>query len=164
MNRSLATAVAVSAVTLGIAACEGDGRHGRDRDFDDDPCNSYSSCETCTPILGCGWCYKSDGTGACAASSIECEAAPAFSWTWDPTGCHAGADASVRPIDAGPMASDASPGAPASDASIEASPSDGATPDAGDDAPILDLDARAADGLLNATDGSDVTASGVSTD
>jgi hypothetical protein len=110
MKRSLAAAVAASTVALGLAACDGGGHRVHDRDFDDDPCNSYSSCESCTPILGCGWCYKSDGTGACASSSIECESAPAFSWTWDPTGCHVGADAAVTAADGAPGPADAVPG------------------------------------------------------
>ena len=62
-----------------------------------DGCQAFTSCTACTPVNGCGWCFDSDGRGMCAASPDEC-ATPAFSWTWNPSGCRVAADASTAQV------------------------------------------------------------------
>ncbi len=102
MRRILAAAVAAGALVLG--ACEsdsGDDSVGYGGGYYDG-CRSFTSCSTCTPVEGCGWCFDADGTGMCAASPDEC-ATPAFSWTWNASGCRIPADAGIVPgSDAGP--------------------------------------------------------------
>ena len=76
-----------------------------------DGCRQFTSCGTCTPVEGCGWCFDADGRGLCAADPNEC-LTPAFSWTWNETGCRVPADAGAgvvvatedagSPEDAGP--------------------------------------------------------------
>ena len=63
-------------------------------------CQQSTSCEACTPLPGCGWCYKEDGTGMCADDPNDCAASTSFRWTWEPTGCRVTADASVNESDA----------------------------------------------------------------
>ncbi|MBV9945324.1 MAG: hypothetical protein JOZ69_00570 [Myxococcales bacterium] len=68
-------------------------------------CHQYDSCSSCTPVLGCGWCYLEDGTGRCVSDPDECSQSMVFTWTWNPSGCRVGADAEVAPLaDAGPTA------------------------------------------------------------
>ncbi|HEX4475709.1 MAG TPA: hypothetical protein VH142_11570 [Polyangiaceae bacterium] len=71
---------------VAISACD-DGPYGRyRRDFYPyDPCQSYSSCGSCTPVLGCGWCSVGS-SGTCVSDPDYC-GTNAFSWTWDPSGC-----------------------------------------------------------------------------
>ncbi|HEX4446475.1 MAG TPA: hypothetical protein VH044_07065 [Polyangiaceae bacterium] len=139
--RYFAIAIAAATGALLFAACDstsdsapyyGSGRY--------DSCRQYASCGTCTPADGCGWCFDSDGTGECVSDPDFC-ATPAFTWTWNETGCRVpaeagtgappptvGDDASPAPtldaalqedaaplmLDAGPTALDAAP--PAVDA------------------------------------------------
>jgi hypothetical protein len=63
-------------------------------------CGSYTTCSTCTPVPGCGWCFN-HVRGTCAASPDECAGASSFAWTWDLIGCPS-VDASVSAIDASP--------------------------------------------------------------
>jgi hypothetical protein len=102
VRRIVAATIAAGALVLG--ACEsdsGDDSVGSGGGYYD-ACRNYTSCSTCTPIEGCGWCFDSDGTGMCAASPDEC-VTPAFSWTWNPSGCRIPADAGIAPAsDAGP--------------------------------------------------------------
>jgi hypothetical protein len=64
-----------------------------------DLCSPYTTCGTCTPVQGCGWCFNRSG-GACASSPDQCASSVSeFTWTWDPAGCP-GVDASVVPVDA----------------------------------------------------------------
>ncbi len=109
MNQLAASALALAVVTAVLGACDGRDHRRFDHAIADD-CAQFASCGACTPIVGCGWCYNADGTGMCAADPDEC-ATPAFSWTWDPSGCRSAADAAVLPaaIDASssPDASDA---------------------------------------------------------
>jgi hypothetical protein len=86
-------------------------------------CAQATTCTTCTPIVGCGWCQMPDGTGKCVADPNDCESAKIFAWTWDPGGCRTPVDASsvsvqerrdAEPADAS-TASDASLDAPAAD-------------------------------------------------
>lgn len=49
-------------------------------------CGQFTSCDTCTPVLGCGWCQA--GTkGACTDQPNACANASSFYWTWELDGC-----------------------------------------------------------------------------
>jgi hypothetical protein len=49
-------------------------------------CRQFTSCGTCTPVLGCGWCQV--GTkGACVDQPNACAGASNFYWTWELSGC-----------------------------------------------------------------------------
>ena len=43
-------------------------------------CGNFTSCATCTPEIGCGWCGAS---GTCANDPQTCGG----DWTWETTGC-----------------------------------------------------------------------------
>ncbi len=72
-------------------------------------CSQYTTCGSCTPVVGCGWCFNATG-GTCAAGPDECAfgSSVEFTWTWDPSGCP-DVDASVHPA---PPASGHDAGAP----------------------------------------------------
>ncbi len=76
--------------SVSVAACD-DGRwgyygygYGPNRPY---ICSQYSSCGSCTPTRGCGWCSFKGG-GVCASDPDEC-GVNQFTWTWDPSGCGA---------------------------------------------------------------------------
>jgi hypothetical protein len=102
MTRYLATALLSSmiAVTLGAcgdnddAAYSGGGGGGYAA-----MCSAYTTCGSCTPVDGCGWCF-SGANGACAPDPDSCTSATEFTWTWDPSGCPNVAVSVVQP-DAG---------------------------------------------------------------
>ena len=50
-----------------------------------DYCSQYTTCDSCTPVGGCGWCATSTG-GACRQSPNECPGTT-FRWSWDQSGC-----------------------------------------------------------------------------
>jgi hypothetical protein len=112
----------VSLVSLGAAACDW-GHHHAVRVVD--PCLSATSCGTCTPRPGCGWCASSAG-GRCLSQPNECSGAQ-FTWTWEPAACTGSGlsgDGGQSARDAGwTSGSDAADG-PTSDATADAS-SDG---------------------------------------
>jgi len=63
-------------------------------------CGQFTSCATCTPVLGCGWCQA--GTkGACVDQPNACAGVASFSWTWELDGCPApaGTDADAGATD-----------------------------------------------------------------
>jgi hypothetical protein len=94
----------VSAVAVALVGACDDGGGDHDRGSYGDPCNQVTSCGACTPIQGCGWCTFADGTGACASDPNECASVTGvntFTWAWEPSGCRAGADASVATGDGG---------------------------------------------------------------
>ncbi|HEX3596668.1 MAG TPA: hypothetical protein VHU80_16270 [Polyangiaceae bacterium] len=97
-------------------------------------CSQYTSCGSCTPVQGCGWC-SFDGGGACVSSPDDCGGVSQFTWSWDPAGCNA-AGAGPRDAAAPPDA------ASASDAGhpVAPNPADAATSD----------DARAGDAASDA--------------
>jgi hypothetical protein len=76
-------------------------------------CGQLTTCEVCTPVVGCGWCQLAGGGGVCTDGPGDCPPTPLASWTWEPTGCRRDggnlADASVGTRDDG--------GGPSSDAS-----------------------------------------------
>jgi hypothetical protein len=103
--RRLSAETLFCTVTVLLAACG--SRHADTRHSSDDGCHQFASCATCTPVVGCGWCYQSDGTGLCAAGPDEC-ATSSFDWTWEATGCRVTSDAAVAPSsDAGSATLDA---------------------------------------------------------
>jgi len=55
-------------------------------------CERFTSCATCTPVLGCGWC-QSGTKGLCASEPNRCGDAQMFSWTWELAYCPAEPDA-----------------------------------------------------------------------
>jgi hypothetical protein len=83
---------------------------------DYDSCRQYTSCGSCTPISGCGWCLDSNGQGECVSDPDFCST-PAFTWTWNETGCRIPAEAGLAIPTAG---DDAEP-------AIDATPEDAAT-------------------------------------
>jgi hypothetical protein len=110
MSRLIAAMLVVSVVGLSLGACSEQGP-STSAGFGGSSvrCPQFASCEACTPVLGCGWCYNGDGTGACAAGPSACSPAP-FTWTWNPSGCRVTADASVVPsADAPPGPTDVGP-------------------------------------------------------
>ena len=46
-------------------------------------CTTATSCETCTPLVGCGWCKSSN---FCSPTTEHCEGFPS-SWAWETTEC-----------------------------------------------------------------------------
>lgn len=120
--------------TLTASACDSNSDYGNG--YGGDPayyCRQYTSCGTCTPVLGCGWCQTAGGKGMCADDPNDCAGATAFSWTWEPSGCSVTiADASVS--SSAPR--DAAPSIPPSP-TVDAAPPGAAIPsDAGGDAPL----------------------------
>ncbi|HEX3343175.1 MAG TPA: hypothetical protein VHS09_01330 [Polyangiaceae bacterium] len=100
MHRFLAATLLASSVGISLGACGDDSSdvgyaYGAGGGGYTSDCTAYTSCGTCTPVLGCGWCFTAAG-GACASDPDSCGDASEFTWTWDPTGCP-GADASVAP-------------------------------------------------------------------
>jgi hypothetical protein len=99
MKRFLGAFLLAAAVGVAFGACDdssggdyGSGGSGVD-------CSPYTSCDTCTPVAGCGWCFNASG-GACASDPDQCAAATnEFTWTWNQSGCPS-LDASVEPLDA----------------------------------------------------------------
>lgn len=57
-------------------------------------CEQFASCDTCTPVLGCGWCQAGD-KGLCVADPNQCDQVASFSWTWERAFCPGEADAGV---------------------------------------------------------------------
>lgn len=88
-------------VALTVAACSDHERFDESQSRAD--CSRFTSCGACTPVLGCGWCSTSSGSGICTDQPNDCASAQQFSWTWEPSGCRAGADASVVGVDSGKL-------------------------------------------------------------
>ena len=122
MRRAMGIVWAAGAASILFSACEGGGY------YDDrygtgayGYCQQATSCSTCTPILGCGWCSYGDGKGVCLSEPNACRVKQ-FTWTWEPTGCAALADA-------GPSG-DAPGKSPTGDAGADAAAGDDTDPDA----------------------------------
>ncbi len=105
MNRFLAATVLASAVAVSVGACGDDSSDvgyaygaGGSAGYTS-TCSAYTTCGSCTPVTGCGWCFIANG-GTCATDPDSCGDASEFTWTWDPGGCP-GVDASVAPLDGG---------------------------------------------------------------
>jgi hypothetical protein len=103
MKRFVVGAALASLGAIFIGACSDPSTgpsYGGGGGGSNDLCSPYSTCETCTPVQGCGWCFTRSG-GACASSPDLCaQSVSEFTWTWNASGCP-GVDASVAPLDAG---------------------------------------------------------------
>jgi hypothetical protein len=116
--------VIVVAAVVGLAACESSsdwsGGQGYARGRGGPGlCREATSCASCTPIVGCGWCQLPDGTGRCVDDPNDCSDETVFSWTWDPSGCRVPIEAGAVTVGGGGSAvPDGS--APLVDAAIDA--------------------------------------------
>lgn len=134
MTRSFAAAMLASVVALALGACGDDSSpdyaYAGPASGGGDPCNSYTTCGTCTPVEGCGWCF-SGSSGLCASSPDECAGMDEFTWDWNPGGCP-DVDASVAPLDAGvtPSSDASSPQEASTAAETGVQPEAGAASDA----------------------------------
>jgi hypothetical protein len=144
MTRPLIAAILASGVALALGACGDDSPSGYASGYgggSGNACSSYTTCGTCTPANGCGWCFNGS-TGACASSPDQCYDSTnlsEFTWTWDPAGCP-DVDASVLPLSdaaAPPPTTDAGTTTTPEAAAPEAAAPEAAPPttDAGPDAP-----------------------------
>jgi hypothetical protein len=80
------------------AACFDDGGYDPGPTYTPVYCGQFTSCDTCTPVLGCGWCWA--GTkGACVDQPNACANTATFSWTWELSGCPGGAGADAGATD-----------------------------------------------------------------
>jgi hypothetical protein len=112
MHRFLAALFVASGIAVSLGACGDDSNDSGYVTYGGggstgSSCSAYTTCGTCTPVLGCGWCFTATG-GTCATDPDSCGDASEFTWTWDQSGCP-GADASVAPVstDAGSTPTDA---------------------------------------------------------
>jgi hypothetical protein len=117
---------ACAAIALAAAACH-DKHHadgaGYDTERGDFYCGQFTTCDTCTPQNGCGWCFDGDSS-FCGSDANECSS----EWTWEANFCRDTADASVSTS----TTSDAS--STTTDASSTRSDASSTTVDASDDA------------------------------
>jgi hypothetical protein len=98
MVRTFAGLVAGAALAVALGACDSSSSGG---DYGYAPsvdCTQYTTCGTCTPVAGCGWCFNAT-SGVCTTDPDQCAYVTEFTWTWDPSGCP-GVDAGVVPLDA----------------------------------------------------------------
>jgi hypothetical protein len=101
-------------------------------------CERFTSCATCTPVLGCGWC-QSGNKGLCTSEPNRCGDAVSFSWTWELDFCPAAPDGGSAPWSAVP------PTAPTADAGATGTDGSTTSPDGGATA----ADAPASDDALH---------------
>jgi len=125
----------VSGLVFGLVACSSDEHHhGMRSGQRPTQCELQTTCGTCTPIMGCGWCQYEDGTGSCATGPSACREL-SFRWNWEPTDCPVpSTDAGLTPADAAPVVDS---GALASDADTGAADT-GTTADSGGDSDFVD--------------------------
>jgi hypothetical protein len=125
MNRTFAGAILASFVALAAGACDdsssggASGYAGSSSGGSYGNCSAYTTCDTCTPVNGCGWCFNASG-GMCTTDPDQCSSLTEFTWTWEPSGCP-NLEAGVVPLDAGTgtgtgTVMDGSHSGPASDA------------------------------------------------
>jgi hypothetical protein len=130
LRHGLAATLVGGLIALLIGACD-DGEYGYDQGARNVACGQFTSCDTCTPIMGCGWCYTGNGTGTCTDGPQDCSPEPGGGWTWDPSGCRVGAEAGTG----GGPGTDASARDAAEDAPADSAGGDtGSTSDSGDGA------------------------------
>jgi hypothetical protein len=102
MNRFYAAIFFASATALALGACNDDDQGATVYSGSGGyyvGCSQYTTCGSCTPVAGCGWCFNATG-GACTTDPDQCaRGVSEFTWTWDPSGCP-DVDASVVPLDA----------------------------------------------------------------
>jgi hypothetical protein len=73
------------------AACIDDGGYDPAPSYGPVYCGQFTSCASCTPVLGCGWCSMGS-KGACVDQPNACANVASFSWTWELDGCPAAGD------------------------------------------------------------------------
>jgi hypothetical protein len=132
MGRILALAIvgSLAAAVLGACGDDSSGYYYSGGGYSGDSCNGYTTCGSCTPVSGCGWCFNRAG-GMCAASPDECSNVTEFTWTWNASGCPDFDASVVATPDASPV-STADSGAPEASVADVSAPSDAA---AASDAP-----------------------------
>jgi hypothetical protein len=127
MKRTLSIAIVLGLVAVVASACD-DGMtddgygSGYGYGYSNASCRAQTTCGTCTPVVGCGWCFIGSSTGVCVDGPDDCPS-NSTGWTWDPPGCTTGGDAGHdAATEGGPhVVADASVGNPdASDAGDEA--------------------------------------------
>ena len=95
----IAIVTLVGAALAVVSACDDGGYYDHRGPRGRMACGQLTTCDVCTPVLGCGWCQLASGGGVCTDGPDDCPPLPLASWTWEPVGCHhdAGivADASV---------------------------------------------------------------------
>jgi hypothetical protein len=90
-----------------LGGCIVDNGSGGNGGYSSNPygCAAYTTCGSCTPIQGCGWCSVG-AAGWCVSDPDQCAGAPAFEWTWVQSGCPGdtdgggGGDGGTAPSDA----------------------------------------------------------------
>ena len=88
MKRIFGGLVVATLVAGALGACDdkssADSYAGGSADYVD--CSPYTTCGTCTPVAGCGWCFNAT-SGVCTTDPDQCAYVSEFTWTWDPSGC-----------------------------------------------------------------------------
>jgi hypothetical protein len=96
-------------------------------------CEQYTTCGSCTPQNGCGWCFNAAG-GYCVTDPDQCAFSSnnEFTWTWNASGCP-DADASVGPASHDAGSKEASSPVPEAATPVEAAAAaaDAEAPEAG---------------------------------
>jgi hypothetical protein len=99
MKGRIAIFTFVGALIALVGACDDGGDYGYRGPRGRIACGQLTTCDVCTPVLGCGWCQLASGGGICTDGPDDCPPPPLASWTWEPVGCHhdggIAADASV---------------------------------------------------------------------
>ena len=132
MRRSLAATFAALAIGVLAGACDDGGyRHHGAFTRENPHCGQYATCGTCTPTLGCGWCFTGTSGGLCVEDPGDCPSATTTNWTWDPPGCSSETAGDGGRGDAGYVAADASL------AAGDAGPSDAGGSDAAQDTGVI---------------------------
>jgi hypothetical protein len=100
MQRTYAAILLATAIALPLGACGDDGSGGYSYGYATAyGCEQFTTCGTCTPVLGCGWCFHGT-SGVCTSDPDQCaQVTSEFTWTWNPSGCP-DVDASVGSVDA----------------------------------------------------------------
>jgi hypothetical protein len=118
IRRVAVIAAAFFGSALAVAACDDHGgHHHRHARQPHAACGVQASCGTCTPVLGCGWCFSPAG-GHCVDDPSDC-AYDSTGFTWDPPGCTSEAGALPEASTDGRVLADAGLGSP-EDAAPEA--------------------------------------------
>jgi hypothetical protein len=129
MKRAIAALSMLTLMGSVVVACTGDDSYASGGGGYVD-CSAYTSCGTCTPVLGCGWCSFPDGTGACTGGPGQC-GGEEFTWSWEPSGCGL-ANGDAATVDAG--GADAVSADGATSTSTSTSAADGASSEVAVDA------------------------------